>query len=79
MADNSLQVNPQVTDAVTSTNLNVVGVSPAQAMSIVYQGMAGATNLLVQNAQYNAQQLNQVGQAVTTVACKKIMDLMTEK
>ncbi len=79
MADNSLQVNPQVTDAVTSTNLNVVGVSPAQAMSIVYQGMASATNLLVQNAQYNAQQLNQVGQAVTTVACKKIMDLMTEK
>ena len=79
MADNSLQVNPQVTDAVTSTNLNVVGVSPAQAMSIVYQGMASATTLLVQNAQYNAQQLNQVGQAVTTVACKKIMDLMTEK
>ena len=76
MADPNTLVNPQVTDAVTSTNLNVVGVSPAQAMSIVYQGVASATNLAIQNSQYGSQQLNQIGQAVTAVACDKIMKLM---
>jgi hypothetical protein len=76
MADPNTVVNPQVSDAVTSTNLNVVGASPAQAMSIVYQGVASATNLAIQNAQYGSQQLNQIGQAVTAVACDKIMKLM---
>lgn len=50
--------------------------SPAQAMSIVYQGVASATNLAIQNSQYGSQQLNQIGQAVTAVACDKIMKLM---
>ncbi|WP_011178426.1 RebB family R body protein [Caedibacter taeniospiralis] len=80
MADNAitpnLYVNPQVTDSVTSNMMNVIGMAPAQAMGVLYQGVASTANLAIQNAQSSSQQLNQIGQAVTSVACERIMKMM---
>ena len=76
MADQNLVVNPQISDSVTSVNTNVIGLAPAQAMGVLYQGVASSANLSIQNAQYGSQQLNQIGQAVTSVACEKIMKMM---
>lgn len=76
MADPNVIVNPQVSDAVTSTNTNVIGLAPSQAMGVLYQGVAASVNLSIQNAQNSSQQLNQIGQAVTSVACEKIMKMM---
>lgn len=47
-------VNPQITDAVTQTNTKVVGQAPAQAIAQVFQSIAHATGLMVENA-VNAQ------------------------
>ena len=38
------EVNSQVTDAVTQTNVKVVAEAPAQAMAAFYQMMASANN-----------------------------------
>ncbi|MBD1483492.1 R body protein RebB-like protein, partial [Xanthomonas citri pv. citri] len=43
-------VNPQITDAVTQTNVKVVGEAPAVAMSSIYQSMAHSSGILFQNA-----------------------------
>ena len=73
---NNSTVNPQVMDSVTSSNTNVLGIAPAQAMGMFYQGVVSTANLSIQNAQSNSQQLNQIGQAVTSVACERIMKMM---
>jgi len=44
------KVNGQITDAVTQTNVKVLGESPAQALSVVYQTMAHSLSLSMQNA-----------------------------
>nr|AAA73407.1 RebD [Caedibacter taeniospiralis]AAA73411.1 RebD [Caedibacter taeniospiralis] len=81
MADNAitpnLYVNPQVTDFCHfQIMMNVIGMAPAQAMGVLYQGVASTANLAIQNAQSSSQQLNQIGQAVTSVACERIMKMM---
>jgi len=43
-------VSPQITDAVTQTNVKVVAESPAMAMSTIYQSMGQATAILFQNS-----------------------------
>ncbi|HCW69639.1 MAG TPA: RebB like protein, partial [Thalassospira lucentensis] len=43
-------VNPQVTDAVTQTNVKVLGESPAQAVSMALQSHSHATGLAMENA-----------------------------
>jgi hypothetical protein len=58
-------VDPQVTDAVTQSNVKVLGDAPAVAMASLYQTMAHATGLLLQNAVTSQQQLNAVAQAAT--------------
>ncbi|AZR22196.1 RebB family R body protein [Xanthomonas vasicola] len=40
-------VNPQITDAVTQTNVKVVGQAPAAAIGLIYQSMARSTGILV--------------------------------
>ena len=48
------QVNSQVTDAVTQSNVKVVGEAPAMAMGNVYQALAHPHGLMFENA-VNAQ------------------------
>ena len=43
-------VNPVVTDAVTQTNVKVVGESPALSLSNLYQTVSQSLGLSVQNA-----------------------------
>lgn len=69
-------VNEQITDAVTQSNLQVVGSSPAMAMSSIYQAMAQSLSLSMQNATYAQQQMQTISQAITSVGSKKIMDLI---
>lgn len=43
-------VNEQVTDAVTQSNVKVVGEAPAIAVGSIYQGLAHSTGIQFQNA-----------------------------
>jgi hypothetical protein len=65
MAEPTL-VNGQITDAVTQTNVKVLGEAPAMAMGALYQAMAHSTGLMFENAVNAQQQLNTLAQAATT-------------
>jgi hypothetical protein len=67
-------VNSQVTDAVTQTNVKVLGEAPAQSMALVYQSMAQSISLAMQNAQQAQGGLQQIGNAVTSSAVTMIMN-----
>ncbi|WP_395943768.1 RebB family R body protein [Brevundimonas sp.] len=67
-------VNLQVTDAVTQTNVKVLGEAPAQSMALVYQSMAHSISLAMQNAQQAQGGLQQIGNAVTSSAVTMIMN-----
>jgi hypothetical protein len=58
-------VNGQITDAVTQTNVKVVGEAPALALGTVYQSLAHAAGIAMENAAANQQAANTLGQAVT--------------
>ncbi|WP_047248618.1 RebB family R body protein [Chromobacterium subtsugae] len=49
-------MNSQITDAVTQSNVKVVGEAPAMALGSLFQSMAHSTGLLYQNAVSNQQQ-----------------------
>lgn len=59
-------VNPQITDAVTQTNVKVVGEAPAMAMGAIYQTLAHSMGILFENAVSAQQQLAITAQAATT-------------
>lgn len=71
MAD---EVNSQITDSVTQTNVKVVGEAPAQAMGLVYQTMAHSISLSMQNATHAQASLQTINNAVTSSACRMILD-----
>ena len=73
MAD-STPVNDQITDAVTQTNVKVLGEAPAQAMALVYQTMAHSISLAMENAQQAQGGLQLIGNAVTSSAVTMIID-----
>ena len=58
-------VNGQITDAVTQSNLAVLGNAPAVAMSTVYQSMAHSMGLMFQNSVQSQQQAAISSQAAT--------------
>lgn len=65
MADPTL-VNGQITDAVTQANVKVLGDAPAMALGSVFQAMAQAIGLSMQNAVANQQNMNTLSVAVLT-------------
>jgi hypothetical protein len=67
-------VNSQITDAVTQTNVKVLGEAPAQSMALVYQTMAHSISLAMENAQQAQGGLQQIGNAVTSSAITMIMN-----
>lgn len=67
MADSS-RVNLQVTDAVTQTNVNVLGESPAQAMGTLYQMATHANGMAMQNSVSNQHNLNQLNPSIVAKA-----------
>lgn len=66
------EVNSQITDAVTQTNVNVVGEAPAQAIGSLYQMAAHANGMAMQNSVANQQNLNQLNSAIVSSAINKI-------
>ncbi|KVE33241.1 RebB family R body protein [Burkholderia sp. TSV86] len=71
------QVNTQITDAVTQTNVKVVAEAPAQAIASLYQVASHAAGLSLQNAVQSQQALNQISTAVVSKAVALIMAIGT--
>lgn len=67
-------VNSQITDAVTQSNVMVLGASPAQALGTVSQVAAQAAGLSMQNAVSNQQAMNQINSAIVTIAVKRLLN-----
>jgi hypothetical protein len=58
-------VNDQITDAVTETNVKVLGEAPAMAMGALYQAMAHSSGMMFENSVNAQQQVNMLMQAAT--------------
>lgn len=69
------QVNPVVTDAVTQTNLLVLGTAPAMAMASLYQTLANSIAMASMNAVYAQQQAQIAHQAATTQGVALLLSL----
>ena len=70
-------VNPQITDAVTQSNVKVVAEAPAMAMGTLYQSMAHSTGIMYENAVNNQNQQNILAQAATTQGVMQIYSVDT--
>lgn len=70
-------VNDQITDAVTQSNVKVVGEAPAMAMGSIYQTMAHSTGILFENAVAAQQQQNTLTQAATNQGVMQIYSVDT--
>jgi killing trait domain-containing protein len=70
-------VNAQVTDAVTQSALATIGEAASVAMGMLYQAESQAFAIGMQNAVSSQANINKIGEAVTAVACAKIMALLT--
>ena len=69
------EVNSQITDAVTQTNVKVVAEAPAQAIASLYQVASSAAGLSLQNAVNIQQAMNQISNAVISKAVALIMQI----
>ncbi|MDJ0826703.1 MAG: RebB family R body protein [Rhodobacter sp.] len=69
---NETVVNPQITDAVTQTNVKVVAESPAQAMATLYQVAAQAAGIAINNANTAQTSLSALNPAIVSKAIATI-------
>ncbi|TBR40269.1 MULTISPECIES: RebB family R body protein [Dyella] len=72
------EVNAQITDAVTQTNVKVVAEAPAQAIAALYQVASHSAGMALQNAVHAQHALNQISTAVVSRAVTMIMDVGTK-
>ena len=70
-------VNNQITDAVTQSNVKVLGEAPAMAMGSLYQTMAHSTGILFQNAVSAQQQQNTLALAAANMGLMQIYSMNT--
>ncbi len=70
-------VNDQVTDSVTQSNVQVLGIAPAVAMANLYQATAQALANAAHNATMAQQQMNVTAQAATTAGVALLYSLDT--
>jgi hypothetical protein len=66
-------VNSKITDAVTQTNVKVVGEAPAEALGVATQAMAHATGLAMENATQTQGGMQQVNNTATGAVIALIM------
>ncbi|MBX9297605.1 RebB family R body protein [Chromobacterium piscinae] len=73
-------VSEQITDAVTQSNVKVLGEAPAMALGSLYQTMAHSTGILFENAISAQQQQNTLAQAASNMGVMQIysMDTMAD-
>jgi hypothetical protein len=72
MADSTTSVNGQITDAITQTNVKVLGEAPAMAMGSLYQTIGNSVAMAAANAVYAQQQANVTYQATTTLGITQL-------
>ncbi len=70
-------VNGQITDAVTQSNVKVLGDAPAMAMGAIFQALAHSTGILYENAVSSQQQLGIAAQAATNQGVIQIYSIDT--
>ena len=70
-------VNGMITDAVTQSNVKVLGDAPAMAMGAIYQSLAHSTGILYENAASSQQQLAIAAQAATNQGVIQIYSVDT--
>ena len=68
-------VNTQVTDAITQTNVKVLGEAPAMAIGSLYQTVSNSVAMAAANAVYAQQQANVTYQAASTIGVAKLLSL----
>ena len=68
-------VNGQITDAITQTNVKVLGEAPAMAMGSLYQAIGNSVAMAAANAVYAQQQANVTYQAASTMGVAKLLSL----
>jgi hypothetical protein len=70
---NPTAVNTQITDAVTQSNVQVLGAAPGQAMATLYAAMGQSLALAAANATAHQQNVNVITQAITARAVRSIL------
>ena len=70
-------VNGQITDAVTQSNVKVLGDAPAMAMGTIFQSVAHSTGILYENATSSQQMLSIAAQASTNQGVIQIYSVDT--
>jgi hypothetical protein len=70
-------LNDQITDAVTQTNVKVLGDAPAVAMGNLFQATSQALANAAHNATTSQQQANITAQAATTQGVTTLLSLDT--
>ena len=71
-------VNSQITDAVTQSNVKVLGDAPAVAVSLLYQATAQALANAAHNATMAQQQTNILAHTVTALCVKILVGVTVE-
>jgi len=66
-------VNTQITDAVTQTNVKVLGEAPAEALAVAMQAMGHATGLAMENATQTQGGMQQINNTSTAALMALIM------
>ncbi|HEY9081001.1 RebB family R body protein [Magnetovibrio sp.] len=70
-------MNGQITDAVTQSNVQVLGSAPAMAMGAIFQSLSHSTGILYENAVSSQQQLAIASQAATNQGVLQIYSVDT--
>ncbi|MGO1000463.1 RebB family R body protein [Lysobacter sp. CA196] len=70
-------VNNQITDAVTQSNVKVIGEAPAFAMGSIFQAAAHSTGILFENAVSSQQQQNSLSLAAANQGVMQIYSVDT--
>ena len=65
-------VNAQITDAVTQTNVKVLGEAPAEALGIATQVLAHAVGLAMENATSTQGGMQQIANSATSAMIAQI-------
>ena len=75
---NDPPVSTQVTDAVTQTNVKVLGESPAEAVGVANQAMAHSTGLAMENAMQTQGGMQQINNSATAAIMAMIAKAATQ-
>lgn len=70
-------VNSQITDAVTQSNVKVVGEAPAIAMGTLFQALAHSTGMMFENAVSGQNNANILAQAATNQGVMQVYSVDT--